>query len=670
MASGFLDELKRRNVYKVGVAYLGISWVISQVAALGLESFEAPGWVIKAIIILLLIGLPVALIFGWIYELTPEGLKKTEAVEISDSTTRYTGKRLNYLILGLLSVIIVGLIIDRNRLTSRMLNPVEVLTQPAMTAMQRKLKDKKVAVLPFTNNTNSQDLEAFGALASDYITEGLMHVAANQVINISNTDNIAFASISSESNTDLVQSRNVEVLIQGRYYLQESQLIVHCHITDVQSNAMLKAIRPIQGHRNDMMKILEELKERLLGYWSVGEMKRYEGKPPLYSAYQAFLEGEKLHSQKPRQAVALFEKAHQLDSTYFEPIAKMCATLVNIREEDKVDSLLRNLRKKDPELTRYEALRFRSFEAEIKDDREERFQIYKEMHQEFPNDPTAAYMLAFTGNQTYRPYTALKTVLQDYPEDISTCKTCWAHHQVVAAWMLLGEYDKIVDYEERLHMADKNAWYNRPLLYAQAVTGRHDLVKEYLKAFTSRTTIRNGFEMNPLNYYDDVIEGYYHARNDSMVLHYGKEYLAQVESERHGRRARIHFLMGNYQESLDELESLLQQMDSPNLFLSARFAIVHEALGNEEQAKSWLDSLLKVTPEENDNVYWNLTEVYGNKGDQVKTLEYLKKHVDLGAHGAHRISTNAYFMRDVFGSKEYLDIVIKPDDRPNDFSTD
>lgn len=74
--SGFFNELKRRNVVRVGIAYVLIAWLIAQVAELALDSFDAPAWVIKAVLLLLALGLPVALFFAWAFELTPDGIKK------------------------------------------------------------------------------------------------------------------------------------------------------------------------------------------------------------------------------------------------------------------------------------------------------------------------------------------------------------------------------------------------------------------------------------------------------------------------------------------------------------------------------------------------------------------------------------------------------------------
>lgn len=95
-------ELKRRNVFKVGIAYLIAAWLIAQVAQLALESFGTPDWVIKTVLFLLVIGFPLALIFAWAFELTPEGLKQERDVPRSESATELAGRKLDFTIIAAL----------------------------------------------------------------------------------------------------------------------------------------------------------------------------------------------------------------------------------------------------------------------------------------------------------------------------------------------------------------------------------------------------------------------------------------------------------------------------------------------------------------------------------------------------------------------------------------
>src|SRR5210317_422666 len=100
----FLNELKRRNVFRVGIAYVISAWVLLQFVDLVLENIQAPDWVIKVFMLALAIGFPLALFFAWAFEMTPEGVKRESEVDRSQSIASQTGQKLNSLIIGILVV--------------------------------------------------------------------------------------------------------------------------------------------------------------------------------------------------------------------------------------------------------------------------------------------------------------------------------------------------------------------------------------------------------------------------------------------------------------------------------------------------------------------------------------------------------------------------------------
>lgn len=109
----FLEELKRRNDFRVGVAYAVVSRVIIQVVDVLAPRMVLPEWVPAFVILMLVIGAPVALVFAWAYEITPEGLKKTEQVQTDVSITHQTGRTIDRLIIGGLTVLVAFLLVDR-----------------------------------------------------------------------------------------------------------------------------------------------------------------------------------------------------------------------------------------------------------------------------------------------------------------------------------------------------------------------------------------------------------------------------------------------------------------------------------------------------------------------------------------------------------------------------
>jgi hypothetical protein len=94
MTGNFFGELKRRNVYKVAVAYAVVSWLLIQVATQVFPFFEVPNWAIRLVVLLLALGFPVALVLSWAFEITPEGIKLESELEVREERTRRGGRRI------------------------------------------------------------------------------------------------------------------------------------------------------------------------------------------------------------------------------------------------------------------------------------------------------------------------------------------------------------------------------------------------------------------------------------------------------------------------------------------------------------------------------------------------------------------------------------------------
>ena len=158
------QELKRRNVIRVAVAYTVIAWVLAQVAEFAFENFGAPDWVLKSVTVTLLLGLPIALLFAWAFEMTPEGIKREKEVDRSASITPQTGKKLDRVIIPVLVVALMWFAWDKFGSS----------TEPAPTATASSVLDKSVAVLPFVAMSSGPDDEFF----ADGMTEEILNSLA------------------------------------------------------------------------------------------------------------------------------------------------------------------------------------------------------------------------------------------------------------------------------------------------------------------------------------------------------------------------------------------------------------------------------------------------------------------------------------------------------------
>ncbi len=102
-----IAELKRRNVFRVGVAYAIVAWLLIEVASVILPTFKTPEWVMQAFTTLVILGFPLALIVAWAFEMTPEGIKRETDVDRTESVRHSTGRKLDFAIIGLLVIAVV-----------------------------------------------------------------------------------------------------------------------------------------------------------------------------------------------------------------------------------------------------------------------------------------------------------------------------------------------------------------------------------------------------------------------------------------------------------------------------------------------------------------------------------------------------------------------------------
>jgi len=224
----FFAELKRRNVYKVAVAYAVVAWLTIQAASIFLPAFNAPQWAMQIVILILVIGFPIALIFSWAFEITPEGIKRESEIEPNKSIARQTGRKLAAFTV-VLAVIAAGMFVFQF-VRPKSLSPVSVPT-PTIT-------NKSIAVLPFDNLSDDKSNAYFTEGVQDEILTRLAKVADLKVIARTSTQRFKSAP---ENLPDIAKQLGVANILEGSVQKVGDQVRVNVQLINASTNAHLWA---------------------------------------------------------------------------------------------------------------------------------------------------------------------------------------------------------------------------------------------------------------------------------------------------------------------------------------------------------------------------------------------------------------------------------------------
>jgi TolB-like protein/Tfp pilus assembly protein PilF len=329
--NGFFGELKRRNVYKVAVAYAVVSWLLIQVATQVFPFFEIPNWAVRLVVLLLILGFPVALLLSWAFEITPEGIKRESEVAHEQSTSRHTGRRIVGLTI-VVAVIAAGLFVfqlvrSKSAVTPRSASEQlrrdgqsEAATGSAGPAGE--IAAKSIAVLPFDNLSDDKSNAYFAEGIQDEILTRLSKIASLKVISRSSTQKYKS---SPDNLRDVGRQLGVANLLEGS--VQKIANAVHINVqlikaaTDehVWAESYDRELQNIFGVEGEVAgKIADALDAKLSG----AEQKALAVKPTSnVAAYDAYLHGRSIEATRfdipgEQQVASDYAKAVQLDPTF------------------------------------------------------------------------------------------------------------------------------------------------------------------------------------------------------------------------------------------------------------------------------------------------------------------------------------------------------------------
>jgi len=235
------EELKRRNVFKVAITYVILAWLMAQVAELLLDTFAAPEWVLKTLLVLFLIGFPFALFFAWAFELTPEGIKKERDVDRSQSITAQTGRKMNSTIIAILVLALAYFAWDKFMARpAEMSDPVQSVAEESSDPVPESSlpSDNSIAVLPFDNRSNQEEDEFFTSGIHDDLLTQLAQISSLRVIS---RTSVAQFKGTTKSIREIAELLGVATILEGGVQRAGNQVRINMQLIDAATDAHLWA---------------------------------------------------------------------------------------------------------------------------------------------------------------------------------------------------------------------------------------------------------------------------------------------------------------------------------------------------------------------------------------------------------------------------------------------
>src|SRR5437588_3450226 len=321
----FFAELKRRNVYKVAVAYAVVGWLVIQVSSTVLPAFHAPEWVVQTLVMLVALGFPIAFVIAWAFELTPEGLKRAEDVDLPMAKCPKSHAWIYVVAVG--AVLSIGLVL-LGRYTSR--NIASAARTEATTGSS--IPQKSIAVLPFENLSDDKGAAYFADGIQDEILTKLASIADLKVI--SRTSTARYKSKPEDLKT-VSQQLGVANVLEGSVQKADDKVRVNVQLIDARADSHLWAKtydRDLADVFAIQSEVAQEIADSLQAKLSPAVANTLATAPTKdTAAYDLFLKGESqlraanasLRPESFEQAIAWYQQAIARDPNFALAMARL-----------------------------------------------------------------------------------------------------------------------------------------------------------------------------------------------------------------------------------------------------------------------------------------------------------------------------------------------------------
>ena len=324
---GFFVELKRRNVVRVAVAYGIVGWLVVEIASVLFPTFEAPPWVMKVFATVVILGFVVAVVLSWAYEITADGIKLTKAVDKAHSITATTGRKLDFVIIGLMALALAYFVSTHDW-------EGKDETEDEITVVSTQ---KSIAVLPFVNMSDDAENEYFSDGISEELLNVLIKVEGLKVA--SRTSSFAYKD-KDVSIPEIADDLKVDHVLEGSVRKAGNKVRITAQLIDVKSDRHLWS-ETYDRELEDIFAIQDEISHQIVEALKVAlgagesEAIAHAAQPTSKpEAYELFLQGRYFWQRRGedniRRAIDLFTQATELDPDFARAWSSLAAAYITL----------------------------------------------------------------------------------------------------------------------------------------------------------------------------------------------------------------------------------------------------------------------------------------------------------------------------------------------------
>jgi TolB-like protein len=437
----FGQELRRRRVLRVAIIYAAAGWVAVESSDTIAPLLLLPDWTSTLVLVLLLLGLPLALGLAWSFDITSEGVRRTDAVEPESAEAP-----------GAASSGAVTARAGRARWTAQRIAVVGAVAVLALAGLATiatwtsgpEVVANRVAVVPFENRTGDPSLDPLGVVAADWIGEGLSDVAEAQVVPTTTVlEVLAMAPLGADPLPLLAKSAGAGLVITGSYNLAGDSVELRAQLSRSKERNLIGSVQPTRAHRSDPGSALSAIRQGALstllphlGIWrevAWADAHSYEAHRPYVAGLELFAD------RRYAEAIVEFDRARAADSTFLAPLLRIAVSFGNLGQPDREDSVLRLVAPHRGELPDEARLSFDWMEASLRGDLPAAYRHVSALYARVPGG-TPRYLKANYALRLNRPGETVE-LLRGEPED-SPYRARWLPFHVVMAdgWYVLGKH--------------------------------------------------------------------------------------------------------------------------------------------------------------------------------------------------------------------------------------